>query len=772
MDWSFAGRIEFWIEASWIGALIFVPLVFSFRSWLPTFDELKTYNLHFFGLLTLSLMSWDLAFKYMASRKSDVNKESVDVLEWVRRDKSHWLIASIAVFVFIYIASTALSPMPFFSFWGISPASSGYNLYSFLSIIVIITSMLVYVRSAAQVKRILYVIAGVGTLASIYGTFQHFGWDPIGNGGEVVRIYSTFGNPIMFGAFLAMSIPVTVALAQQRHFVEKRWPVAIFALAIGVQLGALWFTGSRGPIAGLAAALAITAVVALTLMPRKFLVTYAATVAGAIVFGLLLVVAPGGNDSTRAVQFGGQLDNLTNEATAGHVEAGLEGRREIWREVIELSTSWERQYPDTGISKALRPVFGYGPDMLRFSAPLASNPRTSFEVVDHAHNRPLMVLAEQGWAGLLSFLAVTVIAAYLAFLIWIKLRSKDGGADTLSVIIFMGLIGALVGIGVEQSVGVGRVGDLLVSWTLIALLAIFYKSVAGKATEPQTDVVKTTSAKPKRGKSSAKRNDSGAIGIAGMFIAATAVSVASLATFLVMDVQMFRASRIFMEAFTLTDGNDAYAKFQQSQDLAPHVELFVVNSATLLLDDSRELLDLERHNEAADLAEEAYKQLSEYVQRNPLGFYARLTLAASAAQMVDIGVVGWDEEMTVIYRDVAEQFPNEGGVLAVTANAFVAAGRLEEGIEYAERSIAISEVSAPLSQPYWILGEALIRQSDTDGAIAALTTATEKQPDSEYAAYAHRNLATIYEALGDDELAQDHRKTADEILYNGQAPGS
>ena len=777
MDWSFAGRIEFWIEASWLAALVFVPLMFSFKSWLPTFDEVKSYSLHFFAAITLALMSWDQAFKYAAARKAGKKSESVDVFQWIRKDRSHWLIAAIAAFVFIYIASTALSPMPFYSFWGISQATSGYNLYSFLSIISIVVAMLVYVRSMAQVKRILYVISGVGILTSIYGTAQHFGWDPIGRGGDVERIYSSFGNPIMFGAFLTMSIPITVALALQRDFVDKRWPVALFALGVGVQLGALWFTGSRGPLAGLVAALGLTAVVAFTLLPRRFLVTYAAMTVGSIVLAAILIAIPGGTGGARAVQFGGQLDNLTQGATDGYVEAGLEGRREIWREVIELSTTWERQYPDEGVSRILRPVFGFGPDMLRFSAPLASNPRTSLEVVDHAHNRPLMVLAEQGWAGFIVFMAMSLIAMWLAFLIWKALRAQ-GRVDAIQVLVYMAIIGALVGMAVEQMVGVARVSDLIVSWSLIGLLAVFYKMVTVRESEPAAEPAAAepiaNNRKGRRGRNgSSSRSDSFPYGVVGMFIGATVVSIAALLAVLMMDARMFLASRNYMEAFKLTDGNEAYAKFEDSRELAPHVELFVVSSATLLLDDSKELLELERHNEAADLAEEAYKQLSEYVQRNPLGFYARLTLAASAAQMVDIGVIGWNDRMMTIYRDVAAQFPNEGGVLAVTANAFVAAGQLEEGIEYAEKSIAISDASSsPLAQPYWILGEARLRQGDSDAATEALLIATEKQPDSEYAAYAHRTLASIYEAFGEDELAQEHRKAADEILYNGGISGS
>ena len=61
----------------------------------------------------------------------------------------------------------------------------------------------------------------------------------------------------------------------------------------------------------------------------------------------------------------------------GFVDAGLAGRASIWLNVFELSTSWERLQPDNGIARVLRPIFGYGPDMMRYSTPLVSEPRVS-----------------------------------------------------------------------------------------------------------------------------------------------------------------------------------------------------------------------------------------------------------------------------------------------------------------------------------------------------------------------------------------------------------
>ena len=86
---------------------------------------------------------------------------------------------------------------------------------------------------------------GAGTRAG--GVWEHVGWDPIGNGAGDARVFSTFANPIFFGSYLLMSTVVTLGLALDRKRGERRWPLPIVVLPLGVQLAAMWFTGSRGP---------------------------------------------------------------------------------------------------------------------------------------------------------------------------------------------------------------------------------------------------------------------------------------------------------------------------------------------------------------------------------------------------------------------------------------------------------------------------------------------------------------------------------------------
>ena len=116
----------------------------------------------------------------------------------------------------------------------------GYELYSFLSFLIIFFAVAMRVRSESQVRRLLIAFVVAGTIAAMYGMGQRYGWDPIGSGENASRIFASFGNPIHLGSFLVMTAVLTpvVALSEGRRS-RYLW-LAVGALALGVQLIALW----------------------------------------------------------------------------------------------------------------------------------------------------------------------------------------------------------------------------------------------------------------------------------------------------------------------------------------------------------------------------------------------------------------------------------------------------------------------------------------------------------------------------------------------------
>ncbi|MDA0676599.1 MAG: O-antigen ligase family protein [Chloroflexi bacterium] len=762
LNWSATGRLEFWFEAMWLSALAIIPLLFSYRSSLATYDEAKSYGLHFFALITVVLLTWDAAARYMEARRRGEPVESIDVFGWLKADQANLLIAATAVFTFVNVVSTVLSPMPYFSFWGVAPASSGYNLYSFLSMMVIFFAVVTKMRSVAQVWRALHVIVGVGTLTAIYGTAQHFGWDPLYGSQESNRIFGSFGNPIYFGAYLVMTIPVTMVVGIRLILrqADKR-VFACIVVAFTLQLAAMWFTGSRGPLVGLVVGLIFVAASTVLLVPRKQLLSLVIFAGSSLLLALGLILAPGEKVGARSLQFGGELSSLTTSDGTGRIEPGLGGRAEIWGEVLDLAVEWDRLPPDEGTSKLLRPLFGFGPDMLRFSSSLVSKPRASLEIVDHTHNRALHVLMEQGWVGFVVFLSVVGLAIWLLALTWRTLFSERANTDiAIEVLPFIAVAGALVATGVEQLTGVGRASDLITSWVLIGVLIVLYRSVT------KLRKLESVAGMPMNGPSTRSRrqaldNETPLSGLA--FGAGLIVAVVAVAVFFLVDGQMLMASRIMFGKTSAVDANEVYQTFNRTRETAPQVEQFTTFTADILIKDARKGLEIGEQRAAADSAETAFGILLEYHNRNPLAIRTRILLAETAALLVEIGAVDYTEEMVFRYEQLALQFPNEAEVLAVVANAYASAEMYDESLAMADRSIALEAVTRPIPQAWWVKGKVYERLHQEDDAIAAFETAIEHDPESEFARLSHLDLAAIYDKNSDTALAEAHRAAAAEI---------
>ena len=763
VDWSALTRLDFWFEAMWLCALASIPLLFSYRSSLATYDEAKSYGLHFFALVTLVLLTWDAAARYLESRRRGEPVESVDVFAWMKADRANLLLAAIGAFTFVYIVSTVLSPMPYYSFWGVAPASSGYNLYSFLSIIVIFFAVVTKLRSIDQVWRILYVIAGVGTLTAIYGTAQHFGWDPLYKGPASSRIFASFGNPIYFGAYLVMSMPVTLVVAVRlvNLSVGRVW-LACVAGGFALQLAAMWFNGSRGPLIGMIAGLAFVVVALLLLVSRRQAIKQVMWLGGGLFIAVVLILAPGQEIGARSLQFGGELSSLTTSDGTGKIEPGLGGRAEIWGEVFELAVGWDRLPPDKGISKVLRPAFGFGPDMLRFSSSLVAQPRASLEIVDHAHNRALQVLMEQGWLGFAVFLSLVGLVGWIALLTWralFRLRAEAG--SSLELLPYVAVGGAFVASAVEQLTGVGRVSDLITSWVLVGTLIVLFRSVSG-VRKLATGGPDSASFQREVSRKRVEKGDAPLSGLA--FGAGLIVAVIAVTVFFLVDSQILMASRTMFGMTRAVDANEVYQAFNRARETAPQVEQYTTFTADVLIKDARKHLAGGENRAAADSAEEAFGILLEYHNRNPLAIRTRILLAEAAALLVEIGAVDYTDEMVLRYEQLAFQFPNEAGVLAVVANAYASAEMFDESLAMADRAIALEAVTRPIPQAYWVKGKVYQRLDRDDEAIAAFQTAIKREPESEFARLSHLDLAGMYEESGDTASAGVHRAAAAEIV--------
>jgi CHASE2 domain-containing sensor protein len=158
-------------------------------------------------------------------------------------------VVAAATVVAANLISVALSPVRSVSVWGLDPGQDTYGLASVASHAVIFAAMATHLRTPAQLTRLLWAIAGAAIAASAYGTLQHFGVDPLRpSSAGAGRASLTLGNPIFAGAFLAMTIPLSLGLVHTLR--ERMGPARHIALGTAIlapQLAGLFFTYSRGP---------------------------------------------------------------------------------------------------------------------------------------------------------------------------------------------------------------------------------------------------------------------------------------------------------------------------------------------------------------------------------------------------------------------------------------------------------------------------------------------------------------------------------------------
>lgn len=299
----------------------------------------------------------------------------------------------------------------------IDPASSVNKL------VLIATAIALYfgVREVGREREELSVVlagALIGLLlASLQGIGQHFAGtfseQGFVSGGDVIgRVQGSFGHPNLFAGYLAVLMPVSVAVLGSRGFAPgMRW---LAAAALALAIPALYWSYARGALVGLIAGalvwLAIT-------RPRWAVAAILALVIGAA------ALAP----ATLRERF-------DPETSGGDIAL----RSDIWNAAVDIYGQ--------------DPVLGVGVN--NFSVAYAELPATAANasqrrllhqdqllVPPHPQSMYLQALSEGGLVGIAA-LAALVVAALLAVLR--AARSRESPTRALGAGLAVGLIGMLV----------------------------------------------------------------------------------------------------------------------------------------------------------------------------------------------------------------------------------------------------------------------------------------------------------------------------------------
>lgn len=473
------------IEVGWLAAVIVTPLFFNVCS-SRTFDPDKLTILRTIALAMAAVWMVKLV-EERASGDGGVG------FTWRTP-----LVLPTLFMVGIYLISTALSLTPRASLFGSYGRLQG--TCTTFSYILVFLMILQGMRTRAQLDRLVTAIIVNSLPIALYGLIQRIGLDPLPWGQSFDgRVFGNMGNPIFLAAYLIMVFPLTLGRVLEGLapiLTEKRGNWANIMRAVGytfiaaVQLIAIWYTQSRGPLFALVAgsylfflllalawhhkwgAITVVAVVALTALAVGFLV--------------FVSVAPGGlPHSLQRVPWLGRLGEVFEF-----------GRVLIWQGMVNLILPHEPlQYPDghSDPFNLIRPLVGYGPESIRVAyyrfRPSLHWPLES-GAVGRAHNETFDALATTGLLGLIAYLFLFLSVFYYG-LKWLGvLGRKEQRLQFLGLILGCALVGVVfswwqVGphfFGVALTAGIAA--GLAIYLVTVALVFAIRMLTSGESTLP------------------------------------------------------------------------------------------------------------------------------------------------------------------------------------------------------------------------------------------------------------------------------------------------
>jgi tetratricopeptide (TPR) repeat protein len=259
------------LEAGWLAAIVVTPLFFNIYS-SRVFEPDKLTTLRSIALVMAAAWLVRLVEEWANSRRERGGAAPLVHVNWRTP-----LVLPTLFTVLVYLTSTFFSINRFVSFFGSYQRLQG--TFTTLSYVIIFLIILDRMRTRAQVERFITTLILNSLPIALYGFVQHSERDPLPWGGDVTRrIASNMGNAIFVAAYLIMAVPPTLArvvasfraiLTDEETGVADVLRAAAYIFIVLVQVIAVWYTRSRGPLVGLLSGLGIWIFLGLLYLQRR-----------------------------------------------------------------------------------------------------------------------------------------------------------------------------------------------------------------------------------------------------------------------------------------------------------------------------------------------------------------------------------------------------------------------------------------------------------------------------------------------------------------------
>ena len=464
------------MEAAWLAALIIVPVFFNVYS-SRIFEPDKIALLR--SLALVGVGAW-------AVRVLDEGRFNLGRLK--KADESVFrsllripMVPAVLAIAAVYLAATVFSISPRISLFGSYQRLQG--TYTTLSYLLFFVMVAAHLRKKEQIDRLVTTVILSSLAISIYAVLQKYQIDPIPWGGDTAeRVAANLGNAIFVAAYLILAFPLTLGrivdsftkiLDENNHRLAPQVAGGVvYVFAAALQLIAVYFSLSRGPILGLLAGTFFMLVLLSLYWGKRWLTLTTVGAAAALGIFLLVFSIPGGPfDSLRSNENLGRIGNVfQTDGGTGRV------RVLIWEGAARLTGFHAPlEYPDgtTDSFNFLRPFIGYGPETMYvaynpFYPPELGSLESRNATPDRSHNETWDAVVITGWLGL----AAEQLVFLTAFFFGLKWLGLIRGGRQRPLFFTLTIGGGLLSAGLFSSLaGPGFLGVGLPFGILLGLLA-------------------------------------------------------------------------------------------------------------------------------------------------------------------------------------------------------------------------------------------------------------------------------------------------------------
>jgi len=363
----------------------------------------------------------------------------------------------------------------------------------------------------------------------------------------------------------------------------------------------------------------------------------------------------------------------------------------------------------------LRPIIGYGPDLFRYVY-LIESPAEGKEFFplepDHAHNFFIHQTVEQGVLGAIAsvslFISVIAIGAH-----HLLFRRKNG--DYMYRLLLAGLVAIIFGRFMEMNVGVARISDLTILWTLFALMVTLARFDSAANKEPVPQELKPPTQMPNRPnrRQVAKINPPPVRSYA--LIARLAIVAIILGAIIMVtwqkSINAFRAATAGGQAigyFLDGDLNNSLKHLDKAISLAPGVPNYHTNRSQLFLS-YRLSPDVIIEPTCAQQTEYPYLNCLaiqslqsdlQAVNQQPFNYRARMAAGNSAFNFQA------HEATAVLYSAASAMVPNAWSIRDDFAEALIENELYDESLYQSSQSIKITENTSSSARAFFLKGRA------------------------------------------------------------------